>query len=116
MMFGKAEPTAPRSLWRKWTSDGRAKLPRSFHQSAWVELEDIVDYWTERGEPERGEEYAHDLPAEAIQQLSDPGTARTGRHLRHTLFPEVQELPVFKRSYRILYLVKAHRCFEWVTG
>ena len=39
-------------------------------QSAWSDLEDIVAYWTERDEPERGEQYAHDLPAEAIQQLS----------------------------------------------
>ena len=75
-------------------------------QSAWSDLEDIVAYWTERDEPERGEQYAHDLPAEAIQQLSDPGTAKAGRYLRHTVFPQTQELPVFRRSYRILYLVK----------
>jgi plasmid stabilization system protein ParE len=77
-----------------------------FTQSAWVDLEGIVAYWTERAEPERGEKYAHDLPSEAIRQLSQPVTARSGRHLSQTEFPEVQELPVFKRSYRILYLVK----------
>ena len=42
---------------------------------AWADIEDIVAYWTERDEPERGEQYAHDLPSEAIRQLSDPGTA-----------------------------------------
>jgi plasmid stabilization system protein ParE len=67
-----------------------------FTQSAWNDLEEIVAYWTECDEPERGEQYAHDLPSEAIRQLSDPGTA----------YPQTQELPVFKRSYRILYLIK----------
>ena len=76
-------------------------------QSAWTDIEDIVAYWTDRDEPERGEQYAHDLPSEAIRQLSDPGRAHAGRFLRHTAYPETQELPVFKLSYRILYLVKA---------
>jgi hypothetical protein len=66
----------------------------------------VVRYWTDRDEPERGEQYACDLPTEAIRQLSDPDTARAGRHFRHTAYPETQELPVFKHSYRILYLVK----------
>lgn len=77
-----------------------------FTQSAWADIEEIVAYWTDRGEPERGEQYAHDIPSEAIRQLSDPGAARAGRYLRHTAYPETQELPIFKRSYRILYLVK----------
>ena len=77
-----------------------------FTRSAWGDLEEIVAYWSRRGEPERGEQYAHDLPAEAIRQLSDPGIARRGHHLRRTAYPEVQELPVFRRSYRILYLRK----------
>lgn len=77
-----------------------------FAESAWNDIGEIVGYWTDRDEPERGEQYAHDLPSEAIRQLSDPGTARAGRHLRHTSYPETQELPVFKHSYRILYLVK----------
>ncbi len=77
-----------------------------FTQSAWADLEEIAAYWTERDEPERGEQYAHELPAEAIRQLSDLGTAHAGRFLRHTAYSRTQELPVFKRSYRILYLVK----------
>jgi plasmid stabilization system protein ParE len=76
-----------------------------FTQSAWADIEEIVAYWTERDEAGRGEKYAHDLPSEAIHQLSEPATARSGRHLLHTEYPEAQELPVFKRSYRILYLV-----------
>ena len=77
-----------------------------FTESAWDDLIEIVGYWTDRNEPERGEQYAHDLPTEATRQLSDPGTALAGRHLRHSAYPETQELPVFKHSYRILYLVK----------
>jgi len=77
-----------------------------FTQSAWADVEDIAAYWTDRDEPERGERYAHDLPSEAIRQLSDSGTAHAGRYLRQTAYPQTQELPVFKRSYRILYLVK----------
>lgn len=84
--------------------------PKSFRviftESAWADIEEIVAYWTDRDEPERGEQYAHDIPSEAIRQLSDPGAARAGRYLRHTAYPETQELPLFKRSYRILYLVK----------
>ena len=76
-----------------------------FAESAWTDLEDITDYWTRRGEPERGEQYAHDLPAEAVSMLSNPSVARSGRHLRRTAYPQVQEHAVFKRFYRILYLV-----------
>lgn len=77
-----------------------------FTHSAWSDIEEIVAYWNGSGEPERGEKYAHDLPAEAIRQLGDAGIACAGRFLRHTAYPQTQEFPVFKRSYRILYLVK----------
>ena len=76
-----------------------------FTQSAWDDLEEIATYWAERGEPERGEQSAHDLPAEAVRHLRDPGTARAGHYLRHTAYPKTQELPVFKRAYRILYFL-----------
>jgi plasmid stabilization system protein ParE len=88
-----------------WRIDGRAKLPVSFAESAWTDLEEIVAYWASQGEPERGVQYAHDLPAEAIRKLTQPEIASAGRHLTQTAYPEVQELPVFKRVYRILYLV-----------
>ena len=77
-----------------------------FTYAAWRDLEEIVSYWTERGEAERGEQYAHDLPAAAIRELSDERIAHAGRKIRSFAFPDVQELPVFGRSYRILYLVK----------
>jgi plasmid stabilization system protein ParE len=75
-------------------------------QSAWADLEDIVAYWTDRDEPERGEQYAHDIPSEAIRQLGNPDAARAGRYLRHTAYPEIQEMPIFNHCYRILYLLK----------
>ncbi len=77
-----------------------------FTQSAWVDLEEIAAYWARRDEPERGVQYARDLPSEAIDVLSAPVAAGAGRYLRHTAYPHAQELPVFKRSYRILYVVK----------
>ena len=58
-----------------------------FTESAWEDIGEVVRYWTDRDEPERGEQYAYDLPTEAIRQLSDPDTARAGRHLRHTAYP-----------------------------
>ena len=76
-----------------------------FTERAWADLEDIVEFWTDRDELERGVQYAHDLPGAAIRTLSIASQARAGRHLRHSAYPDVQELPVFKRSYRILYRV-----------
>ena len=73
--------------------------------SALADLEEIVTYWTERDEYERGSQYANDLPSEAIRRLSDPSAAKAGRFLRHTRFPRAQELPLFKRTYRVLYFV-----------
>ena len=35
-----------------------------FTESAWADIEEIVAYWTDRDEPERGEQYAHELPTE----------------------------------------------------
>ena len=77
-----------------------------FTESAWSDLEEIVEFWTDEGDPERGVQYAHDLPIAAIEHLSRPASAKAGRFLTRTAFPEVQEYPVFNRVYRILYLVK----------
>ena len=77
-----------------------------FAESAWQDLQDIADYWTRCSDPERGAQYAHDLPTDAVSILSDPTVARSGRPLRRTAYPQVQEHSIFKRSYRILYLVE----------
>ncbi len=74
-----------------------------FTESAWLDLQEIADYWANRGEPERGEQYARNLPEEAIRRLRNLKTAMSGRFLRKSDFPLSQELSVFKRSYRILY-------------
>jgi plasmid stabilization system protein ParE len=76
-----------------------------FARRALGDLLEIVEYWGNRYEPERGEKYSRDLSAEAIRQLADANTARGGRYLRRPKFPKTQELAVFKRSYRILYSV-----------
>jgi len=76
-----------------------------FTERSWADLEEIVEFWTNRDEFERGVQYAHDLPNEAIRTLSIASQARAGRRLKHSAYPDVQELAVFKRSYRILYLV-----------
>tara|TARA_Y100001934_G_scaffold119796_1_gene146550 strand:- start:10437 stop:10775 length:339 start_codon:yes stop_codon:yes gene_type:complete len=77
-----------------------------FTERAGADLEDIVGYWSDRNDPERGVQYAHDLPHEAVRTLSRPSEARSGGYLLRSDYPEVEELSVFKRSYRILYLVK----------
>ena len=69
-----------------------------FTERAWIDLEDIVDYWTDRDEPERGIQYAHDLPEKAIRTLSVPSAARAGRYLRQSAYPDVQELALFNRA------------------
>ncbi len=67
-----------------------------FTERAWTDLEAIVDFWSSNNDPERGIQYAHDLPKEAVRTLSNPHQARSGKRLLKTAFPEVQELPVFK--------------------
>jgi plasmid stabilization system protein ParE len=74
-----------------------------FARGAMLDLHEISTYWAEHEDPERGEQYMRDLHAEAQSQLSDVVTARGGRHLRERRHSNVQEIYVFKRSYRILY-------------
>jgi len=63
-----------------------------FTERAWSDLEDIVGYWADRSEPERGEQYAHDLPAAAIQTLSDPVQATAGRLCVDPRIPKCRNL------------------------
>jgi plasmid stabilization system protein ParE len=82
------------------------KFRVAFTHAAWSDLDEIALYWSRRGEPARGRKYARDLPSEAIRELSDPRSARAGRFLRDELYRHIQEVRVFKRSYRILYVLK----------
>jgi plasmid stabilization system protein ParE len=83
-----------------------AELRIVFAQSAFDDLREIVEYWLEREEPERGEKYMEDLMAEAIRELRSPQTARRGRKLVKSNWPNAQEIRVFKRVYRILYVLR----------
>lgn len=74
-------------------------------QLSLFDLDEVVAYWTEREEPERGEQYARDLYAEAKRALADAAIARAGRFLRGSKHRDVRELLVFKRSYRIVYRI-----------
>lgn len=76
-----------------------------FTSKAWSDLEAIAAYWTAKGEPERGTQYARNLPEEAVSQLSSPIVANACRSLGSKLYPQTRELPVFKGSYRILFTI-----------
>lgn len=82
---------------------------KSYHvalsRNSFFDLDEIVVYWAEREEPERGEKYARDLYAEAKRALANSETARLGRFLREPRHTDVRELLVFKRTYRILYRI-----------
>jgi plasmid stabilization system protein ParE len=82
------------------------RLRVAFTIRAWADLDEVAEYWAERGEAARGRKYARDLPSAAIRELSDPRNARAGRFLADELYSHIQEIRVFKRSYRILYVLK----------
>ena len=50
--------------------------PTKPSKEGWLRKNDAVHFAARDDQPERGEQYAHDLPSEAIRQLSDPRTAR----------------------------------------
>jgi plasmid stabilization system protein ParE len=82
---------------------GEARFQVVLTEDAWRDLEEVETYWTERGEAVRGENYYWDLRLAAERELSDPATARHGRAVRDCDVPHVQEILVFRGSYRIIY-------------
>lgn len=74
-------------------------------ESALRDLNEIDDYWTLCGEPERGEKYVRDLAHAAHQYLTIPSEALAGKKLKSALLPGTREVRVFKASYRIVYRV-----------
>jgi plasmid stabilization system protein ParE len=82
-----------------------SKFDVALSRNALIDLDEILVYWAECNEPERGEQYARDLYGKAKRALSDPLVAQSGRPLRESKHPNVRELIVFKRSYRILYRI-----------
>lgn len=71
--------------------------------SALNDLYEIDDYWSLRGEPERGEQYVRNLIETAETELSSSVRAQSGRLVRVAMWPETRELLVFKGSYKIIY-------------
>ena len=75
--------------------------------SALGDLHEIDDYWFNRQEPDRGEQYVRDLMNTAETELSSPDRAQRGRLVRAAILPETREILVFKGSYRIIYRTAA---------
>ncbi len=78
-------------------------------ESAVRDLQEIDEYWTNQGEPERGEQYVHDLMEMAKRELSIPIHARSDRIVRASLLPETRERVVFKGSCRVIYRMDEER-------
>ena len=69
---------------------------------AHTDLYGIVEYWSERGEAWRGEEYFRDLTDLAKAELSDAQQARRGRRRKTRRHPNAQEILAFG-VYHIIY-------------
>ena len=74
-------------------------------ESAWRDLAELDDYWTARGEPERGRQYVRELFDFAEAQLSDPLRARSGRRVRVAVIPGTLEITAFG-AYRLIYRIE----------
>lgn len=73
--------------------------------SAFKDLHEIDDYWAERGEPERGEQYVRNLIDAAETELSSLLRAQSGHPVRVAILPDTREILVFKGSYKIIYRI-----------
>jgi plasmid stabilization system protein ParE len=74
-------------------------------EAALCDLDELDDYWSTRGEPERGRQYVRDLFEFAHVELSDPLHARMGRPVRIAVIPGTLELLAFK-TYRLIYRIE----------
>ena len=81
---------------------GEASLGVIVSADAWTDLAEIAEYWTERGEPWRGEKYFRDLVRAARTELTDPVRAGRGRPVRGFESSRAREILVFG-VYRIIY-------------
>ena len=73
--------------------------------SALGDLHAIDDYWTNRGEPERGAKYFEDLMRTAESDLTDDARVKRGRLIKNAPLPDTREILVFKSSYRVIYRI-----------
>ena len=81
---------------------GEAKLRVEITERAADDLDRIDTYWSERGEPWRGEKYYHDLREFALRELADAGNARRDRFLGDRRNPNARSILAFG-VYRIIY-------------
>ena len=81
---------------------GEARFRVKLTEAASRDLYAIDDYWTERGEPWRGEKYYEDLRETALSELSDAASARRGRLIKVPKHPLARQILAFG-VYRIIY-------------
>lgn len=70
--------------------------------SARTDLRELADYWEDAGEPDRARKYVADLIA-AAHSLEDPEIAQRGRPPADCTIPDIRQIRVFKRVFRIIY-------------
>ena len=83
---------------------GEAAFRVIFAADAWADLDELTEYWTERGESWRAEKYHRDLIQRAETELSDPASARRGRRYRSPRHRDAREFLAFG-VYRIIYRI-----------
>ena len=93
---------------------GASRLVVVITATALGDLHAIDDYWTKRGESERGRKYFDDLMQAAEHELSDRERAERGRLVKNAPQPNTREILVFKSSYRIFYRLDIQRSTVFV--
>jgi plasmid stabilization system protein ParE len=78
-----------------------AALKVTLAVSARADLRELADYWEEAGEPERAQKYVADLIA-AAHSFEDPAIALRGRPPADCSIPDIRQIRVFKRVFRII--------------
>ena len=75
-----------------------------FVEDAAFDLDQLSEYWSERGEPWRAEKYHRDLMHRAESELSDPASARRGRPCKSQRYSYAREILAFG-VYRIIFVI-----------
>ena len=81
---------------------GQATNEVTVAASAREDLRELAEYWEDAGEPARAQKYVADLLA-AAHTLEDMEIARRGKPLPDCGVPDVREIRVFNRVYRIVF-------------
>lgn len=83
---------------------GEATFRLVFTRRALADLDELSEYWSERGEAWRGEKYHRDLVHRAEIELTDGASALRGRRARIPDWPDAREILAFS-VYRIIYRI-----------